>query len=81
MFKQIEILGASTHAKRSHAGNAGHAHATLVLGMEGGVAKVTLDLDEGHASFRLKKDEAMELIDGLAKLYDLQLETKKEGFP
>ena len=51
--------------------------------MEGGVAKLLLrvfdseenfskDHEEGHAEFRLKKDEAVELINGLKNLYNLQ---------
>ena len=81
MFKRIEILGAATHAKRSHAGNQAVGKATLTLSMTGGVARLHLDLDgkDGDAVFRLEKSEALELIDGLAKLYDLQLETKKTG--
>ena len=51
--------------------------------MEGGVAKLLLkvfdsqenfnnDYESGHAEFRLKKDEAVELINGLKNLYNLQ---------
>lgn len=80
-MKHIQILGASTHAKRSHAGNLGHAHATLLLTMEGGVARVTINLDDrdGQADFRLKKDEAVELIRGLAAIYEIDLQVKGES--
>ena len=51
--------------------------------MEGGVAKLLLkvfdsqenfnnDYESGHTEFRLKKDEAVELINGLKNLYNLQ---------
>jgi hypothetical protein len=79
---KIKILGATTRAKRSNAGW-GSAPSTLFLTMEGGVAKLLLrvfdseenfnkDHEEGHAEFRLKKDEAVELINGLKNLYNLQ---------
>jgi hypothetical protein len=78
---KIKILGASTRAKRSNAGWQS-APSTLLLTMEGGVAKLLLkvfnseenfneDHEEGHAEFRLKKDEAIALIEGLTKIYDL----------
>lgn len=75
---KIKIVGASTNAKRSHAGNRGHAPATLFLTMEGGVARVTINLDdqEGHADFRLKKDEAVALIEGLTEIYNLNEEAQ-----
>ena len=70
---KIKILGASTHAKRSHAGNSYHAPATVILTMEGGTARVSIDLDtqDGHAVFRLEKEEAVALIEGLTKIYNL----------
>ena len=79
---KIKILGATTRAKRSNAGWSS-APSTLFLTMEGGVAKLLLrvfdseenfskDHEEGHARFRLKKDEAVELINGLKNLYNLQ---------
>jgi hypothetical protein len=79
---KIKILGATTRAKRSNAGW-GSAPSTLFLTMEGGVAKLLLkvfdsqenfnnDYESGHAEFRLKKDEAVELINGLKNLYNLQ---------
>lgn len=71
---KIRILGASTNAKRSNAGNEGHAPATLLLTMQGGAAKVVIDLDseDGHAAFRLEKDEAVELIKGLKEIYNIE---------
>jgi len=73
---KIKILGASTSAKKSNAGNVHIAPATLLLTMEGGVARVSILLDDqkGHADFRLEKDEAIALIEGLTKLYDLKKE-------
>ena len=79
---KIKILGGTTRAKRSNAGWKS-APSTLLLTMEGGVAKLLLkvfdseenfneDHEEGHAEFRLKKDEAVELINGLKNLYNLQ---------
>jgi hypothetical protein len=43
---KIKILGASTSAKKSGAGNPYVAPATLFLGMEGGVARVSMFLDD-----------------------------------
>ena len=76
MFKRIEILGAATHAKRSHAGNQAVGKATLTLSMSGGVARLHLDLDgkDGDAMFRLEKSEALKLVEGLTKIYDFNKE-------
>ena len=84
---KIRILGASTSAKRSHAGNSSHAPATLLLRKDSGTATVYLKvfnneeglraeedgkaLAVGYATFRLKKDEAMALIEGLTEIYNL----------
>ena len=89
---KIRILGASTYAKRSSAGNSGHAPATLLLRMDGGTATVYLKVfhdeegvraDEegragavGHAIFRLEKDEAVALIEGLTEIYNLNKEAQ-----
>jgi hypothetical protein len=78
---KIKILGATTRAKRSNAGWQS-APSTLLLTMQGGDAKLLLkvfdseenfnnDYEAGHAEFRLKKDEAIALIEGLTKIYDL----------
>jgi hypothetical protein len=78
---KIKILGATTRAKKSNAGWQS-APSTLLLTMEGGVAKLLLkvfdseenfnaDHEAGHAEIRLKKDEAVALIEGLTKIYDL----------
>ena len=71
---KIKILGASTSAKKSNAGNVYIAPATLLLTMSGGVARVSILLDDqkGHADFRLEKDEAVALIEGLTKIYNLR---------
>lgn len=84
---KIRILGASTSAKRSNAGNSGHAPATLSLRIDGGTATVYLKVfddeeglraDEegragevGRATFRLRKNEAVALIEGLTEIYNL----------
>lgn len=87
---KIRILGASTSAKRSNAGNDGHSPAIVSLGMEGGVAKVRLTVFNdteglkshqdgkdgaiGHATFRLERDGAIALIEELTKMYGLNQE-------
>ena len=82
---KIRILGASTNAKRSNAGNSGHAPATLLLTKDGGTATVYLkvfnneeglkaDEEVGRATFRLEKDEAVALIEGLTEIYNLNKE-------
>ena len=89
---KIRILGASTSAKRSSAGNPGHAPATLFLDRNGGTARLFLKVfdneeglkaDEegrwgavGHAEFRLEKDEAVALIKGLTEIYNLNKEAQ-----
>jgi hypothetical protein len=89
---KIKILGASTNAKRSSAGNSGHAPATLSLDRDGGIARLYLKVfdneeglkaDEegkagavGHAIFRLEKDEAVALIKGLTEIYNLNKEAQ-----
>ena len=83
---KIKILGATTRAKRSNAGWQS-APSTLFLTMEGGVAKLLLkvfdseencnnDHESGHAEFRLKQDEAIALIEGLTKIYNLNKEAQ-----
>jgi hypothetical protein len=83
---KIKILGATTRAKRSNAGWQS-APSTLLLTMEGGVAKLLLkvfdseenfnsDHESGHAEFRLKQDEAIALIEGLTKIYNLNGEAQ-----
>lgn len=71
---KIRILGASTTAKRSGAGNEYNAPANLLLTMQGGVVRVSVDLDsqDGHATFRLEKDEVVELIKGLKEIYNIE---------
>jgi hypothetical protein len=75
---KIKILGASTSAKKSGAGNPYVAPATLFLGMEGGVARVSMFLDDhpGNATFRLEKDDAIAFIEGLTKIYNLNKEAQ-----
>jgi hypothetical protein len=71
---KIEVLGASTSAKRSRAGNQYVGKGTVTIGMEGGVARLRLAIegkDSGDAIFRLTKDQAFELIQNLKKLYNL----------
>ena len=79
---KIKMLGATTRAKRSNAGWQS-APSTLFLTMEGGVAKLLLkvfdseenfnnDDEAGHAEFRLQRDEAVALIEGLKEIYNLK---------
>ena len=88
-MKRMQILGATTRAKRSNAGW-GSTPSALFLTMEGGVAKVVVkvfdteenfnkDHEEGHAEIRLKEDEALQLIRGLAKIYNINLQVKGES--
>jgi hypothetical protein len=78
MTKTIEIFGASVGVKRgstwSFRGNSHVGRAKLVLSMRGGVAALHLALAEGdgHADFRLEKAEVVELIRGLAAMYELE---------
>jgi hypothetical protein len=79
MTKTIEIFGASVGVKKgsnwSFRGNSHVGRAKLVLSMRGGVAALHLALEdgEGHADFRLEKAEVVELIRGLATLYELEM--------
>jgi hypothetical protein len=69
---KIEIFGASTSAKRSHAGNSYAGSGILTLDMEGGVARLRLEVPDGGATFRLHKNEALELIQSLKTIYKFE---------
>jgi hypothetical protein len=77
MDNKINIKGISIGAKNRFVGNPDHANGVLVVGMDGAIARLHLqvfdgDEIEGVTSFRLRKDEASSLIKMISKLYNLE---------
>ena len=68
---RIEILGFSTRAKRSFAGNQTHAHGTILVTKSGGEADlfVSMKSDEGDARLALTRESAAQLIEALREVY------------
>ena len=74
---EIEIQGVSIWAKGRGAGNQFMSAGLLRTKMDGGTAKIYIEYKEdgivaGTATFKLEKDEAIKLIDGLKQIYNLE---------
>jgi len=73
----VEIQGVSIWAKGRSAGNQYVSAGLLRTRMDGGTAQIYIEYKEdgivaGTATFKLEKDEAIKLIDGLKQIYNLE---------
>jgi len=73
----VEIQGVSTWARGRGAGNQFMSAGLLRTRMDGGTAQIYIEYKEngkvaGTAHFKLEKDEAIKLIDGLKQIYNLE---------
>ena len=76
-MKVISIRGVSTRAGNRGAGNEFIATGSLSIRMVGGTARLHVEVKEkedvkGTATFRLEKNEAIQLINGLKEIYNLE---------
>jgi hypothetical protein len=74
---KIPIQGVSTMARGKGVGNEFVSAGLLRMGMDGGSARIYIEYKEegkveGTAVFKLEKDEAVKLINGLKQIYNLE---------
>ena len=76
-MKSISISGVSTTAGGRGAGNEFVSTGSVSIEMKGGTVRLHVEIKEngdvkGTATFKLEKSEAIQLIEGLKEIYNLE---------